>query len=483
MTQSITLYVDVNVTAEGPSPLAAGLDTMVLVLEHSVITTSRLAGPYTSVAEIVAAGFPAGGVAATWAADVFGQMEHIDQVYIGRRLAGPEDLTTTLTAIKAENPGAVYGWTIATRTDADILDLAAWIQGEGFGIAGAQTDSVALLNGTGPQWTLTFGGTETNGDYVTEFDGGGLVAPVSITTTRAGGVPATNAALATQHAIDILAETGIGGDLEGVVTNAVANGAVVTVTFARGLLPLPEISNTTAPAPGTLVAAQTDADVAGQLFAAQYERIYLTYHADDADYLEAAWMSLCLAFDLDVQKGIWAYKRTTGIPGDDLTSAQVAAIRSVNANYFSPAVMSSGLTVQAFTAQGWVPFGEAAAGRRIDIMTTIDWAKARFEEEFFDTLLRSPRGVRYTDAGISRFDADARGVLQRGVKAEHFLGNFTVPEDEPPFAGLITPSTINVPRASELTSAQRASRELTFGALAYFAQSIERVVFNFNVRN
>lgn len=478
MSQSVTIYVGVNVTLEGEATPTAGFGTPMRVFETAIGSPARLLGPYFSAEEVIDTGFAITDDVYLFAQAIFGQPEAVDKFYIGRADAADADMAATLAAIDAASAGEFYLTTIASRADQDILDLAAWQEGRGFGISIAQTSSQALLDGTGPIHTATVAGTATDGDYELEFDEDSLGAPVPITVTRAVGVPATNADLATALAAAIVAEIGVGGDLEGIITGAEAVGTTVVYTLARGLTGFSVTES--APAPGTLVDAVTDADVAGQMFAAQYTRTALLYHATDAHPLDGAWASNCLAFDLDVQKGIWAYKRVSGIASDNLSNAQVAAIRSVNANYFSPATMTSGLVTQAFTAQGWMPFGAAGAGRRIDVMTTVDWSRARFEEAFMSMLLAAPRGIRYDDTGIARADTTARGVLGNGVKAEHFLANFKVPVGEP-FAGVVTPTTVNVPRVAGLTSTIRQSRTLTFGAVAYIAQSIEKVVFNFNV--
>lgn len=74
-------------------------------------------------------------------------------------------------------------------------------------------------------WTVTFGGTPANGDYETEFS-----EPSTTVTTTRSTTPSTNPDLATQHATDIEAET----DLDVLVVDATAVGAVVTVTFLYG---------------------------------------------------------------------------------------------------------------------------------------------------------------------------------------------------------------------------------------------------------
>lgn len=93
---------------------------------------------------------------------------------------------------------------------------------------------------------IAFGGTATDGDYTTKviLPGG---ASFIVTTTRAAGTPATNADLAAQHVIDILAAP----ERKGVILSAaVASSTNVDVTFKHAGLGYSII--TTAPAPGTL---------------------------------------------------------------------------------------------------------------------------------------------------------------------------------------------------------------------------------------
>lgn len=97
---------------------------------------------------------------------------------------------------------------------------------------------------------FTFAGTPTDGNYATTFTGYGLGIPHTTTTVRAAGVPATNAALATQHAADITTDAGVGQPLNGIVLSATAVGDTVVIeidaTAGPGKLTF------AAPSPGTL---------------------------------------------------------------------------------------------------------------------------------------------------------------------------------------------------------------------------------------
>lgn len=114
-------------------------------------------------------------------------------------------------------------------------------------------DVLSMVHADIPQIsTLTFGGTETDGSYTTSIT---LQSgeTVDVTTERTGGTPATNTDLAAQHALDLEAA------LPGVFASVSPAAAVVTVEFADHGQVFPIA--TSAPAPGTLVAANTqDAD-------------------------------------------------------------------------------------------------------------------------------------------------------------------------------------------------------------------------------
>jgi hypothetical protein len=97
--------------------------------------------------------------------------------------------------------------------------------------------------------TLTVGGTATDGNYVfTATNPDGIAA--SVTVLRAT-TPATNTDLATAIKNAINASSSFIG-----IASATSAAAVVTVTFKR---PLVYTLTTSAPAPGTLVAANTTA--------------------------------------------------------------------------------------------------------------------------------------------------------------------------------------------------------------------------------
>jgi hypothetical protein len=251
-----------------------------------------------------------------------------------------------------------------------------------------------------------------------------------------------------------------------VVTIRVTDGLVGTITTA-------------APGTGTLTAAVTDADIGTFLRLTNYFRTSLWYHTNDAQYLDAAIASRCLSFDLDVRKGTWAYKRVNGIAGSTLTGAQANALRAANANYVADALSSAGTTITAFSSPGWVSGGDSGAGRSIDVMTTLDWFNARLEEELINVLLQETHMVGYDDAGIARFDGAVQRVVDRGLRAGHFVP-FKIQEGQAK-AGLQTPHQ-DFPTLAETSTTERANRTLTATGLAYLRAGIEVVNYSAEIR-
>jgi hypothetical protein len=477
--QSISNYVTISVLLEGQGTAPAGFGTPIFVSDHTV-TANRLDGPYTSLAAMVTAGFVSTTAEYAWATAVFSQQPRVRSVYIGRRDVGDANLAASLDAILAVDPGAWYAINIESRTAADIAALAAWVEAASFPkIAIAQSNDASLLANEGPSFSALFEGTVADGTYILTFTGFGLGAPVTVTTTRTAGTPATLALVGDAFRTQLT--TQFGTNLAGVLA-AAPGGTGATVTFRI----LPGLASGTVVASGTAVASTadltvttTDAAIGDTLFRLQYTRTALIYHASDSEYLDAAWTSRCLSFDLDTQKGGWSFKRVAGISGDNLTDVQVTALRAKNVNYFAPAVMSSGVAVQAYTAQGWMPSGAAAAGRRIDITTSLDWLRARLEEATINVNLRDPQDVPFTDAGINRYYTAWAGVLQTGVSAGHLV-DFVVPEGED-LEGTKTPY-LDVPQLAETTTTQRQARTLSATGLVYLRSSIEAVALAIEAR-
>ncbi len=466
MSIPITTYVNVAVSLTPSGVSRATFGTPAFLNDHSAVSGNRILGPYTNTAAIVAAGFSTTSTFYLWADQVFGQGSPSPAKVYSINRAGGETVTDSMNAAVALDPSAFYAAAMESRTDDDLLALAAWTETQRK-IAILQSNAASLLNdATGITAEITFAGTLVDGVHSLTFTGFGLASPITVEVNRTGGSPADFDAMAVALDAALDGEAG----LSTVLASVDSSGPTVSVSITDGL-----IGTITSSAPGTseVNVSITDGDIGSRLFALQYARSALAYHPTDGEYLDGAWMGKCLGFNLDAQKGIWSYKQLKGVPAASaLTGPQVTVLRAANINYFAPAQTSAGVTTPSFTAQGWTFNGSAGAGRRIDITTTLDWLHARYEEAAINTLLRESLGIPQDNAGIHRFTAAYEGVNELGVTAKH-LDERTVP-DGFTYAGEQTP-LILAPLSANLTATEREGRTLNHTGIVYLQSFTEAV--------
>lgn len=215
------------------------------------------------------------------------------------------------------------------------------------------------------------------------------------------------------------------------------------------------------------VLAGTAANVALELQAAGYHRTAYIWHAlEDSDdgsapahgYLDGAWSSAGGGFNLDSPNGAgtWCFQEIAGVPFDTLTGAQCSEIYDANANLFG---RLKGLN---FTSKGTM-----ASGRFIDVTTSIDWLKTRLEENILGAFVGARTKIPYTSSGMNILRAVAHEIFDKGVSFGHLS------PDSPP--------SIAFPKISEVSSADRASRNLTATATATLAGGIHKVTMAITV--
>lgn len=152
MAAPITHYVDVTVNlVAGVAAEKFSFGNLMGVFDHSV-SANRQDGPYSDVAELVAAGFTLAAEpnVYNWGTAVFSQTNGVDQVLIGREDVGDADWTATMDAVAAEGDDTWYITNTETRVDADVEDVAIWTEAQSTNpkIYIAQTLSAAMLAGT-----------------------------------------------------------------------------------------------------------------------------------------------------------------------------------------------------------------------------------------------------------------------------------------------------------------------------------------------
>jgi hypothetical protein len=465
---SITHHANIVVSPEAAAQTAASFGTMMLLHEHAV-GAERVAGPFTSAADVVTAGHASGSVPHLWIQRALAQQPlRSKQFYIGRLDSGDADLIEGYEAIEAEDPAVGYGLTLSSRSETDILDFRTLLSTrKRIGIA--QSNAASLLVNNGMYWTASFGGTPTDGTYRLIFTGFGLVSPVNVDVVRST-TPATNAALATELGVQLT--TAAGGSLSGeLVTASVdVDGTDVTFRTANGLVGT--VTVTDPESPDGLSVTLDDADLGSQLFIEEDDRCALLYYHDDAVYADAAFMArVLMQYDQDTRKGKSAYHKGTGLTPSQLTEAQATALRAVNCSYLAPVAMSSGVQSDAFFYRG--RFG---SGRRIDVTITYDVLQSRLEEGWISLQLASEFGLDFDGAGLNAVDAMLTRVLGNMVRARHFTPTI-IPDDEED-GGRLTPF-IDLPTPDQISAANRTDGLLPLGrGVAYTTQKLERLEFN-----
>lgn len=464
---SINFHVNLSVNVADAVQAQANFGVPLLLAEHSV-TANRQDGPFSSLAEVVAAGFTVAATPAIngWATRFFAQQPRSSQMLIGRR-AAMEPVYTAMDAIEAVDPAAFYATAMETNTPNDILALATWTETRSK-IAVVQSSSADMLAGTAStaqSSDITVGGTATDGnvytiEVVNAFTG---AVEATFSVTRTAGVPVDNDAIAAALA------AGLSPLLTGVATVG-STAADVEFTFLG--LGNGYTFNLTATGTGTLTES-TPAFVQnpGELGAAlSFDRTALLYHDDDTEFLDAALLARCLGFNLDAPAGagVWSYHRFNGITATRLTTAQKTALAGYPVNWYSPVKFTSGVEDPGFSFPG-----QMLSGRFIDITTSVDVTQARMEEAllavFTAAAATSRPKVPFTDAGIARFREAALDVFNRMVRAGHFAAGATSSA-----TGRTTPY-VDAPRAFEVSAVDKAARRLTMSGEAVFAGAINSV--------
>lgn len=205
-------------------------------------------------------------------------------------------------------------------------------------------------------------------------------------------------------------------------------------------------------------------NVAEDLAALNYNRTALLWHSGSGTdntnaFADGAWSSVGGGMNLDIPGGvgIWMYKTLTGVVTDKLNSTQRGNIKDDNASFYATTNGSD------FTS-----FGTMASGRKIDIMTSMDWLEKRLQEavlSLFVSTSNSGKKIPYTNAGINQVVGAVQGVLDKGVSFGHLS------PDVPP--------TINVPNVVTISAEDKENRVLTLTGQAKFSGAIEK--FNFSI--
>lgn len=199
--------------------------------------------------------------------------------------------------------------------------------------------------------------------------------------------------------------------------------------------------------------AAVTTDIASVLKAAYYQRSSFVYYSDDTKWTALAWLATKLEANPDTTTTNWPYATLESIAADTITATQKAALEGKNCNMYST------LLGRAATWQGIT-----CSGDPIDKRLSLDWTKARLQEQAANLLLQESnanRKIPYTDAGIQQVVSALNQVGAVGEGAGHFVpGSW---------------QAVNVPTAASIASATKALRTLSLEFEATLAGAIEKL--------
>lgn len=197
----------------------------------------------------------------------------------------------------------------------------------------------------------------------------------------------------------------------------------------------------------------TTTDVASDLAAAAYEQTGIISYLDAATKRpDASWMGGKLSADPDIKSTTWSYYALTGVPVESINSTTKNALDSKNCNYYT----------KFYGAPATSP-GINANGRKLDIIITAAWIKARLEEDFAQILLNASAAntkIPYDDDGIQVFANAMKRRIAQGEDAGHFLRGSV---------------TYTIPARVDVSASNVAVRLLQMGFVVEPAGAIEKV--------
>lgn len=150
-----------------------------------------------------------------------------------------------------------------------------------------------------------------------------------------------------------------------------------------------------------------------------------------------------------------AYKTLPGVPADSdttLTEAQAMALNSMTAA--TPGTgAKNGNYYKTTAGQNWLFPGTTPGGQFMDLTIGIDWLQLHIQQAVLGAIAGLPK-LPFDDFGIGAVGDAVGGVLRLGSSPTYGL---ILPDGQDP----ARPIKVTVPTAASLTSAQRATRDIS----------------------
>jgi len=429
--------VDVTITRETRTIQRASFSIPCFIAEHTIF--AERAKEYTSLADILSAGFATTSAVYKAATLYFGQTVAPSKIIVGRRLVPSVTITPTVANT------AVYSFkangTLITFTSDGSATAAEIVTGLKAALTAAliPTSGASGIVATGSD-TLTLtpsGDASSIANYTANLV---AVNAASVEDWVSATIPAVRAVKDQWYMLSIDSHA----DADVLAVAAYIEGIKATS---------PKFYVFSSAASDIKTSATTD--IFSLVKAFSYTHTAYIYSGMATSYAECGLVGRFAPEQAG--SNIWEQKTIVGLTVDTLTPDEISYIHGKN-----------GATYENVGSVDVVIGGKCADGGWIDESIFVDWLKSRIQESVW-SLLVNTRKIGYTSAGAAAIEGAMRAVMAEGIQ----VGGLA---DDP--APVVT-----VPNVLNLSSAQRATRTLpdvTFTARlagAIRATTISGVVF------
>jgi len=418
---SLDSLVQVSIVAQTAGISRQGFGTPLIAAYHTVFP--ERVRTYTNPADMLTDGFTAGHQAYLAAQAIMSQVPAPPSFKVGRLAETPNAHVETLVA----TPQAL------TKYLVDLADKDGTITTFEYTSDDTPTDAEihgALLSAINADASLEVTASGGTSDLVLTADNAGEVFSLRAYDEGGGHLWARTATNADPGmATDLAAILAADGDWFGLAIDAPSEAIInATAAWAESNRKLFGFTTgdtdaiTTAVGGGDVI---DDQKTAGRAF------VFGAYSDRPYEHLAAGWMGRIFPRDPGAQT--WAYKTIRNVSAVPLTATHKTNLEAKNGNWYAE-VAGRNITFE----------GKTGAGDYIDVTRTIEWLKARIQEEEY-LLLANAEKVPFTDLGIAGVEAKIRGPWAEGV------ANTALNDD----------LTVVVPLAANVSAADKTSRTLT----------------------
>lgn len=428
--------VDVQIVVSAAGIERVGFGTMLIMSNEANTVQGPTAARYSSVSEMTSAGFSATGVTVLAATAYFSQQFKPTEIVVGKR-ANSTVMSRRLTPIPV----------------ADTL-YRVTINGTNFDFTSDATPTVAEIT-AGLETAINAGSepvtaTDNTTSLDLDADNAGEIFTLEI-----------DRLLITQD--DLTPDPGVAADLATIRTAADGDDSWYGVILDHaGTLEQEALSGAIQSIPKLFIPVSADDDIvsntAGNL-AETLNDLALNrtggafHHTKPHQFPNAALFGRQLP--QDPGSSTFKFKTLVGVEPVTYGTTEITNLQANNANFYRT-VKGRNITCDGKLAGGVNGF--------LDVTWGVDFLTARMEENIFAKLVTLEK-VPFSDRGIGIVESEVRAVLALGVANDIIL-----PDSED------TPIVVQAPRASEVSSVDKANRllpDVTFSA--FLAGAIHNV--------